>query len=214
MTSFDDTDAFEAASLSARAMAARPQPYLDGLNPAQRAAVEQMDGPVLMLAGAGTGKTAALTARLAYLVHKRRAWPSEILCVTFTNKAAREMKDRIAKVIGPAEAKNVWMGTFHSIFARILRVEGERLGFPSNFTIYDSEDAQKVLANVIKELNLDKLLKFLKLSNYHRSTKHSFVFVNDAINIDDIPEEIIVVPTLEEAGDIVEMEEIERDLGF
>ena len=128
---------------------------LSGLNPAQRQAAVHLNGPVMVIAGAGSGKTRVLTYRIAHLI-AQGADAFQILALTFTNKAAREMKDRIAKVIGPAEAKNVWMGTFHSIFARILRVEGERLGFPSNFTIYDSEDAQKVLANVIKELNLDK----------------------------------------------------------
>ncbi len=128
---------------------------LSGLNPAQRKAAEHTKGPVMVIAGAGSGKTRVLTYRIAHLI-QQGADAFQILALTFTNKAAREMKDRIAKVIGPDEAKNVWMGTFHSIFARILRVEGERLGFPSNFTIYDSEDAQKVLANVIKELNLDK----------------------------------------------------------
>ncbi len=100
MNDFDEMAAFEGASLSSRAMAARPQPYLDGLNPAQRAAVEQMDGPVLMLAGAGTGKTKALTARIVHLMNTGRARPNEILAVTFTNKAAREMKNRVGHMLG------------------------------------------------------------------------------------------------------------------
>ncbi len=109
----------------------------------------------MVIAGAGSGKTRVLTYRIAHLL-ANGADAFQILALTFTNKAAREMKERIAKVVSADEAKNVWMGTFHSIFARILRVEGSRLGFPSNFTIYDTEDAQKVVANVIKELNLDK----------------------------------------------------------
>ena len=109
----------------------------------------------MVIAGAGSGKTRVLTYRIAHLL-ANGADAFQILALTFTNKAAREMKERIAKVVSPDEAKNVWMGTFHSIFARILRVEGSRLGFPSNFTIYDTEDAHKVVANVIKELNLDK----------------------------------------------------------
>ena len=109
----------------------------------------------MVIAGAGSGKTRVLTYRIAHLL-ANGADAFQILALTFTNKAAREMKERIAKVVSADEAKNVWMGTFHSIFARILRVEGSRLGFPSNFTIYDTEDAHKVVANVIKELNLDK----------------------------------------------------------
>jgi DNA helicase-2/ATP-dependent DNA helicase PcrA len=128
---------------------------LSGLNSAQRKAAEHIKGPVMVIAGAGSGKTLVLTYRIAHLL-ANGADAFQILALTFTNKAAREMKERIAKVVSADEAKNVWMGTFHSIFARILRVEGSRLGFPSNFTIYDTEDAHKVVANVIKELNLDK----------------------------------------------------------
>jgi DNA helicase II / ATP-dependent DNA helicase PcrA len=128
---------------------------LSGLNSAQRKAAEHIKGPVMVIAGAGSGKTRVLTYRIAHLLATGTD-AFQILALTFTNKAAREMKARIAKVVSADEAKNVWMGTFHSIFARILRVEGSRLGFPSNFTIYDTEDAQKVVANVIKELNLDK----------------------------------------------------------
>ena len=102
MSSFDESDAFEAASLSARAMAARPMPYLDDLNPAQREAVEALEGPVLMLAGAGTGKTKALTTRMVHLLNTGTARPNEILAVTFTNKAAREMKNRVGRMMGEA----------------------------------------------------------------------------------------------------------------
>ncbi len=117
MSRFDEDDAFEAAvPLSRRAMAARPAPYLDDLNPAQRAAVEALDGPVLMLAGAGTGKTKALTARIvASAEHRQRARPNEILAVTFTNKAAREMKERVGRMLGEAAEGMPWMGTFHSL---------------------------------------------------------------------------------------------------
>ena len=109
----------------------------------------------MVIAGAGSGKTRVLTYRIAYLM-ERGVDPFNILSLTFTNKAAREMKGRIEKLLGGTEAKNLWMGTFHSIFARILRIEGHRLGYPSNFTIYDSEDAQKVIAGLIKERDLDK----------------------------------------------------------
>ncbi len=127
--------------------------FLKQLNEQQRAAVEQTDGPVMVVAGAGSGKTRVLTYKVAYLIHQGID-PFRILALTFTNKAAREMKERITQLVG-SEAKNVWMGTFHSIFARILRSEGHLLGYPSNFTIYDTNDAKNVIKKVVKELNLD-----------------------------------------------------------
>lgn len=129
-------------------------PYLDTLNAVQRAAVTHTEGPVLVVAGPGSGKTRVLTFRIAYLIESGVA-PWEILALTFTNKAAREMGERIAQVVGPGGSR-VWAGTFHSIFARILRVEAEKIGYPSNFTIYDSEDSKSVLNAILKELNLDK----------------------------------------------------------
>jgi DNA helicase-2/ATP-dependent DNA helicase PcrA len=128
--------------------------YLDQLNDVQRQAVTNTDGPVLVVAGPGSGKTRVLTFRIAHLIEKGVA-PWEILSLTFTNKAAREMKERIVKVVGE-RADRVWAGTFHSIFARILRVEAEKIGYPSNFTIYDSDDSKSLVANIIKEMNLDK----------------------------------------------------------
>jgi len=128
-------------------------PYLDKLNPAQKAAAMQTEGPVMIIAGAGSGKTRVLTFRMAYLLHKG-AEPFNILALTFTNKAAKEMRHRIEQVAG-AQARNLWMGTFHSVFARILRQEADRLGYPSNFTIYDSEDSKNLLKGIIKEMNLD-----------------------------------------------------------
>jgi DNA helicase-2/ATP-dependent DNA helicase PcrA len=130
MSSFDEQDAFEGASLSARAMAARPAPYLDDLNPAQREAVEALDGPVLMLAGAGTGKTKALTSRIAHLLTKGRAHPNEILSVTFTNRAAKEMKTRVGKLLGHDIEGMRWLGTFHSICVKILRRHAELIAQP------------------------------------------------------------------------------------
>ena len=156
MSSFDDMDAFEGASLSARAMAARPAPYLDDLNPAQREAVERLDGPVLMLAGAGTGKTKALTSRIAHLLTTGRARPNEILSVTFTNKAAREMKERVGRLLGHAVEGMPWMGTFHSICVKLLRRHAELVGLKSNFTILDTDDQIRLLKQVIAANNIDE----------------------------------------------------------
>jgi DNA helicase-2/ATP-dependent DNA helicase PcrA len=156
MSSFDeDMEAFERASLSARAMAARPKPYLDGLNPAQRDAVEQLDGPVLMLAGAGTGKTRALTARIAHLLTQGRARPNEILAVTFTNKAAREMKTRVGQMLGEQVEGMPWLGTFHSICVKLLRRHAELVGLKSNFTILDTDDQLRLLKQLVAAANID-----------------------------------------------------------
>ncbi len=127
--------------------------FLDELNPIQRQAVTTVEGPVLVIAGPGSGKTRVLTYRIAHLL-QNHVPPREILALTFTNKSAREMKDRIEKVIGP-KAQQVWAGTFHSIFARILRYEAEKIGYPSSFTIYDSDDTISVIKAIIKEMNLD-----------------------------------------------------------
>ncbi|MCF6445215.1 ATP-dependent helicase [Nereida sp. MMG025] len=157
MSSFSEDDAFEAASipLSQRAMGMRPTPYLEGLNPAQRAAVETMDGPVLMLAGAGTGKTRALTTRIVHLLNTRRANPNEILAVTFTNKAAREMKDRVGAMTGQPEGMP-WLGTFHAICVKLLRRHAELAGLKSNFTILDTDDQIRLLKQLIVADNLDE----------------------------------------------------------
>lgn len=155
MSSLDENDAFEGASLAARAMAARPTPYLDGLNPAQREAVEQLDGPVLMLAGAGTGKTRALTARIVHLMNTGRARPNEILAVTFTNKAAREMKERVAAMLGQSVEGMPWLGTFHSICVKLLRRHAELVGLKSNFTILDTDDQIRLLKQLILAEGID-----------------------------------------------------------
>ena len=128
--------------------------YLKGLNEAQYEAVTTLEGPLMVLAGAGSGKTRVLTMRIAHLI-TNLVDPFNILALTFTNKAAKEMKERIAKVVGQSEARSLWMGTFHSVFARILRSEAHYLGFPSNFTIYDSQDSLNVIKKVLKELNID-----------------------------------------------------------
>ena len=130
--------------------------YAARLNAPQREAVLTTEGPVLMLAGAGTGKTAALTARLAHLIATRRAWPSEILCVTFTNKAAREMRERVGRHIGDAVESMPWLGTFHSIGARMLRRHAELVGLKSNYTIIDPDDQLRLLKQLIQENDLDE----------------------------------------------------------
>ena len=155
MSSFDEMDAFEGASLSARAMAARPKPYLDGLNPAQRAAVEQLDGPVLMLAGAGTGKTRALTARIVHLLSTGTARPNEVLAVTFTNKAAREMKNRVGSMLGQQVEGMPWLGTFHAICVKLLRRHAELVGLKSNFTILDTDDQLRLLKQLVTAEGID-----------------------------------------------------------
>ncbi len=166
MSSFSDDDAFEAAtrppaqagSLSQQAMAGlAPQTdYLDGLNPAQREAVETMDGPVLMLAGAGTGKTKALTCRIAHLMATGRARPDEILAVTFTNKAAREMRTRIG-TLTPGQAEGMrWLGTFHAICVKLLRRHAELVGLKSNFTILDTDDQLRLMKEQVRLSGMDE----------------------------------------------------------
>ncbi|MDZ7709161.1 MAG: UvrD-helicase domain-containing protein [Roseovarius sp.] len=155
MSTYDESDAFEGASLATRAMAARPTPYLDGLNPEQRRAAETLDGPVLMLAGAGTGKTKALTTRIVHLLNTGRARPNEILAVTFTNKAAREMKTRVGQMMGQTVEGMPWLGTFHSICAKLLRRHAELAGLKSNFTILDTDDQLRLLKQLVQAANID-----------------------------------------------------------
>jgi DNA helicase-2/ATP-dependent DNA helicase PcrA len=136
---------------------ASPEPgYITGLNEPQREAVLTTDGPVLVLAGAGTGKTAALTARLAHLIATRRAWPSEILAVTFTNKAAREMRERVGRIMGESVEGLPWLGTFHSVAAKMLRRHAELVGLQSNFTILDTDDQLRLLKQLIQAADLDE----------------------------------------------------------
>ncbi len=152
----DSADPFDAIPLSRRALSARPAPYLDDLNPAQREAVEALDGPVLMLAGAGTGKTKALIARIVHLLAMGKARPNEILSVTFTNKAAREMKLRIGRILGEASEGIAWMGTFHSLSVKILRRHAELVGLKSNFTILDTDDQIRLMKQLISAANIDE----------------------------------------------------------
>ncbi|MGR3462707.1 MAG: ATP-dependent helicase, partial [Roseovarius sp.] len=155
MSSFDESDAFEGAGLAARAMAARPAPYLDDLNPEQRRAAETLDGPVLMLAGAGTGKTKALTTRIVHLLNTGRARPNEILAVTFTNKAAREMKGRVSQLMGQSVEGMPWLGTFHAICVKLLRRHAELVDLKSNFTILDTDDQLRLLKQLVQATNID-----------------------------------------------------------
>jgi ATP-dependent DNA helicase, Rep family len=161
MSWMEDDDPYEGAvSLSQRAMMgatqARAVAYLDKLNPEQRQAVETLDGPVLMLAGAGTGKTSALTARIAHLIHTGRARPNEILAVTFTNKAAREMKERVGRHLGGAIEGMPWLGTFHSVCVKLLRRHAELVGLKSNFTILDTDDQIRLMKQLIVAANMDE----------------------------------------------------------
>jgi len=164
--------------------------YLEGLNPEQRGAVEQINGPVMIIAGAGSGKTRVITFRVAHLI-RNGVDSFNILVLTFTNKAAREMRERITNLVGP-EAKNIWMGTFHSVFAKILRVEADKLGYPNNFTIYDTDDSKSVLRAILKEMNLDdKLYSANLVLNRISAAKNNLVSwqeyqKNEQIQADDI----------------------------
>jgi DNA helicase-2/ATP-dependent DNA helicase PcrA len=150
---------------------------LEELNDAQRAPVLHKDGPLMVIAGAGSGKTRVLTYRIAHLM-EQGVDSFNILALTFTNKAAREMKKRIATIVGNSEAKNLWMGTFHSVFAKLLRFDGDKLGFPSNFTIYDTQDSQRLIASIIKEMGLDKdVYKYKQVQNRISSYKNSLITV-------------------------------------
>lgn len=162
--------------------------YLEQLNDAQRAPVLQKDGAMIVIAGAGSGKTRVLTFRIAYLM-SQGVDPFNILALTFTNKAAREMKGRISSIVGSSEAKNLWMGTFHSIFAKILRFEADKLGYPSNFTIYDTQDSQSVIRSVIKEMSLDKdVYKYKQVYSRISSYKNSLITVKAYFNNPELME--------------------------
>ena len=151
--------------------------YLKGLNDAQREPVLHKDGALMVIAGAGSGKTRVLTYRIAHLM-AQGVDSFNILALTFTNKAAREMKKRIADIVGSSEAKNLWMGTFHSVFAKLLRFDGSKLGYPSNFTIYDTQDSQRLIASIIKEMGLDKdIYKYKQIQNRISSYKNSLITV-------------------------------------
>ena len=148
--------------------------FLENLNTSQLESTLQMNGPMIVIAGAGSGKTRVLTYKIAYLI-TQGVDPFNILSLTFTNKAAKEMKERITKIVGD-EAKNLWMGTFHSVFAKILRIEAHKIGYTANFTIYDSDDSQKLVNRIIKELNLDKdIYKHKIVFSRISSMKNNFI---------------------------------------
>ena len=162
--------------------------YLEHLNEAQKKAVLHKEGPLMVIAGAGSGKTRVLTYRIAHLM-KQGVDPFNILSLTFTNKAAREMKHRIAQLVGTNEAKNLWMGTFHSVFAKILRIEGHHLGFPSNFSIYDTQDSQRLISSIIKEMGLDKdIYKYKQIQSRISSFKNSLITVKAYFNNPELQE--------------------------
>lgn len=155
--------------------------YLADLNEAQQAAVIKSDGPTMIIAGAGSGKTRVLTYRIAHLI-KNGVDPFNILALTFTNKASKEMRERITRIVG-SEAKNIWMGTFHAVFAKILRIEAQKLGYPSNFTIYDTDDAKSLLKDIVKEQGLDdKLYKPDVVYNRISSAKNNLYSWSDYQN--------------------------------
>lgn len=163
--------------------------FISELNEAQREAVINFEGPSMVIAGAGSGKTRVLTYRIAYLIMKR-VEPFSILSLTFTNKAAAEMKSRIATIVGENEAKNIWMGTFHSVFARILRIESERIGYPRNFSIYDTADSRNLIKSILKEMELDdKVYKPALVHSRISSAKNNLINSEQYANNPTILEE-------------------------
>lgn len=165
------------------------QNHISQLNEAQQAPVFQKDGPMIIIAGAGSGKTRVLTVRISYLM-SLGVDAFNILALTFTNKAAREMKKRIGDIVGTNEAKNLWMGTFHSVFAKILRIESEKLGYPSNFTIYDTQDSVRLISAIIKEMQLDKdIYKPKQVFGRISSYKNSLITVKAYFNNPELQEQ-------------------------
>ena len=161
---------------------------LNRLNAPQRAAVLQKEGPIIVIAGAGSGKTRVLTYRIANLM-RQGVDAFHILALTFTNKAANEMKKRIADIVGNSEAKNLWMGTFHSVFAKILRFEADKLGYPQNFTIYDTQDSQRLINGIIKEKELDKdVYKYKQIQQRISSLKNNLITVRAYFNNPELVE--------------------------
>ncbi|MDA1225759.1 MAG: UvrD-helicase domain-containing protein [Bacteroidetes bacterium] len=162
--------------------------YLNDLNDAQLSAVLKTDGPSMVIAGAGSGKTRVLTYKIVHLVNNG-VDPFEILALTFTNKAAREMKLRISSMIGESDSKSIWMGTFHSVFAKILRFEAHKIGFTSDFTIYDTQDSERLISSIIKEMNLDKdVYRSKSIRNRISTFKNNFITVNGYFSNNELVE--------------------------
>ncbi len=160
--------------------------YLDGLNESQLVAVENIEGPTMVIAGAGSGKTRVLTMRIAHMINQGID-PFNIMALTFTNKAAKEMTERIGSIVGSGEAKNITMGTFHSVFAKILRMNASRLGYPQNFTIYDTQDTKSLLKDIVKELNLDdKLYKPSMIYGRISTAKNNLISPEDYLANEEV----------------------------
>ncbi len=160
--------------------------YISGLNDPQREAVMHGNGPLMIIAGAGSGKTRVLTYRIAHLI-ETGVDPFRILSLTFTNKAAGEMRNRIEKVVG-TEARNIWMGTFHSVFAKILRIEAKAIGYTSNFSIYDTDDSKSLLRSIIKEMGLDdKVYRVNSVFSRISGAKNRLIGPDDYLNNAVIP---------------------------
>ncbi len=163
--------------------------YLKDLNSFQKAAVTHTEGPCLVIAGAGSGKTRVLTYRIAHLIKEHKIDPFSILALTFTNKAANEMKNRIESIVG-TDARSLWMGTFHSIFSRILRAEGHKIGYPSNYVIYDTQDSKSLIKSIVKELTLDpKMYKENYVYNRISNAKNKLISYSEYVNNALIQEE-------------------------
>ena len=176
------TPGSQSLSARARATVAPQTPYLSGLNPEQRAAVEATEGPVLVLAGAGTGKTRVLTTRIAHLIATGKARPFDILSVTFTNKAAREMRERVSSLIGPVAEGMQWLGTFHSIGTKILRRHAELVDLRSDFTILGTDDQIRLMKQVIAAENIDeKRWPARQLAGDHRRLEESRAWVPSTV---------------------------------
>ena len=149
--------------------------YLESTKSRTKKAVQHIEGPVMVIAGAGSGKTRVLTYRIVHLLENNIS-PFSILALTFTNKAAKEMRNRIEEIVGSSIASSLWMGTFHSVFSRILRIEADKLNYPQNFTIYDTEDSKSLIRSIIKEFDLDKdHYKVSVILNRISSLKNNFI---------------------------------------